>query len=251
MGQVVRCEFYDTLYDFSCINKALFCSCSLHRLVFIDWIIVHKTVYQAPLFLLHLLFNINIWALQFLTVRFHQFDKSICLRIWKCLKTIEWVANSCAMSNLSQQSLSVRTLDVVQALSQWESWENDYSYFIYLFIYFIIIIIIIILFYCCLHFYRKKYNFIGTTPSRHMTSIQRRLNVDATSWRCIDVESTLHRRHVPARQLILEILMLTFKYLVCFCFSRTALWEKVTSGRKRLAKAQIRLLRISMYLPYF
>ena len=31
-----------------------------------------------------------------------------------------------------------------------------------------------------------------------MTSIQRRLNVDATSWRCIDVEATLYRRHVSA-----------------------------------------------------
>ena len=31
-----------------------------------------------------------------------------------------------------------------------------------------------------------------------MTSIQRRLNVDATSWRCIDVETTLYKRHVPA-----------------------------------------------------
>ena len=31
-----------------------------------------------------------------------------------------------------------------------------------------------------------------------MTLIQRRLNVDATSWRCIDVEPTLYKRHVPA-----------------------------------------------------
>ena len=31
-----------------------------------------------------------------------------------------------------------------------------------------------------------------------MTAIQRRLNVDATSWRCIDVETTLYKRHVPA-----------------------------------------------------
>ena len=30
-----------------------------------------------------------------------------------------------------------------------------------------------------------------------MTLIQRRLNVDATSWRCIHVESTLYKRHVP------------------------------------------------------
>ena len=30
-----------------------------------------------------------------------------------------------------------------------------------------------------------------------MTLIQRRLNVDATSWRCIDVEPTLYKRHVP------------------------------------------------------
>ena len=35
-------------------------------------------------------------------------------------------------------------------------------------------------------------------PSGHMTSIQRRLNDDATSWRCIDVETTLYRRHVSA-----------------------------------------------------
>ena len=35
-------------------------------------------------------------------------------------------------------------------------------------------------------------------PSGHMTLIQRRLNVDATSWRCIDVEPTLYKRHVPA-----------------------------------------------------
>ena len=31
-----------------------------------------------------------------------------------------------------------------------------------------------------------------------MTLIQRRLNVDATSWRSIDVEPTLYKRHVPA-----------------------------------------------------
>ena len=35
-------------------------------------------------------------------------------------------------------------------------------------------------------------------PRGHMTSIQRRLNVDATSWRCIDDELTLYKRHVPA-----------------------------------------------------
>ena len=31
-----------------------------------------------------------------------------------------------------------------------------------------------------------------------MTFIQRRINVDATSWRCIDVDSTLSQRGVPA-----------------------------------------------------
>ena len=36
------------------------------------------------------------------------------------------------------------------------------------------------------------------SPSGHMTLIQRRLNVDATSWRCIDVEPTLYKRHMPA-----------------------------------------------------
>ena len=31
-----------------------------------------------------------------------------------------------------------------------------------------------------------------------MTFIQRRGHVDATSWRCIDVEATLYKRYVPA-----------------------------------------------------
>ena len=35
-------------------------------------------------------------------------------------------------------------------------------------------------------------------PCRHMTLIQRRLNVDATSWHCIEVELTLYKHHVPA-----------------------------------------------------
>ena len=35
-------------------------------------------------------------------------------------------------------------------------------------------------------------------PSGHMTFIQRRINVDATSWRCIDVNATLYKRHVHA-----------------------------------------------------
>ena len=38
----------------------------------------------------------------------------------------------------------------------------------------------------------------GQLPSGHITFIQRCLNVDATSWRCIDVEATLYRRHVSA-----------------------------------------------------
>ena len=39
---------------------------------------------------------------------------------------------------------------------------------------------------------------IRTKPSGHMTLIQRPLNVDATSWRCIHVEPTLYKHHVPA-----------------------------------------------------
>ena len=35
-------------------------------------------------------------------------------------------------------------------------------------------------------------------PSRQVTLRQRRINVDATSWRCIDVDTTLYKRHVPA-----------------------------------------------------
>ena len=35
-------------------------------------------------------------------------------------------------------------------------------------------------------------------PSGHITILQRRFNVNETSWRCIDVEATLYKRHVPA-----------------------------------------------------
>ena len=44
-------------------------------------------------------------------------------------------------------------------------------------------------------------------PSGHMTFIQRRLNVDAMSGRCIDVEATLYLRHVPAG---LDLVTLTY-----------------------------------------
>ena len=45
-----------------------------------------------------------------------------------------------------------------------------------------------------------------TYPSGHMTSIQRRLNFDAC--RCIDVETTLYKRHVPAGMLPASLKML-------------------------------------------
>ena len=37
-----------------------------------------------------------------------------------------------------------------------------------------------------------------------MTLIQRRLKVDATSWRCIDFEPALHKRHVRAGKFLTE-----------------------------------------------
>ena len=39
---------------------------------------------------------------------------------------------------------------------------------------------------------------IENLSSRHITLIRRRHNVDATSWRCIDIVATLYKRHVPA-----------------------------------------------------
>ena len=45
-------------------------------------------------------------------------------------------------------------------------------------------------------------------PSRHMTFVQRPIKVDATSWRCIDVDATLSQRCVPAgkiRQLLDQV----------------------------------------------
>ena len=42
-----------------------------------------------------------------------------------------------------------------------------------------------------------KLNF-GSTPSGHMVFLQHRINVDATSWRCIDVDVTLSQLYVHA-----------------------------------------------------
>ena len=44
---------------------------------------------------------------------------------------------------------------------------------------------------------------VWSTPSWHMTFIQLRLNVDATSWPCIDIEATLCKRHVSAGTIII------------------------------------------------
>ena len=48
-------------------------------------------------------------------------------------------------------------------------------------------------------------------PSGHMTFIQRRINVDATSWRCIDVGTTLYKRHMSAGKHFLDIIIIVFK----------------------------------------
>ena len=32
-------------------------------------------------------------------------------------------------------------------------------------------------------------------PSGRITFVQRRINVDVTSWRFVDIDATLHRRH--------------------------------------------------------
>ena len=38
----------------------------------------------------------------------------------------------------------------------------------------------------------------SSDPNEHKTFLQCHLNVDATSWRCIDVQATLYKRHVSA-----------------------------------------------------
>ena len=51
----------------------------------------------------------------------------------------------------------------------------------------------------CMFSWRNQKNIMWLSlPSRHITLIQRRHNVDATSWHCIDVVATLYKRHVPA-----------------------------------------------------
>ena len=52
-------------------------------------------------------------------------------------------------------------------------------------------------------------------PCKHMTLIQRLLNVDATSWRCIDVGPTLFKRHVPAGSLAATQLQVSYSAMDC------------------------------------
>ena len=53
-------------------------------------------------------------------------------------------------------------------------------------------------------------------PSRHMKLIQHRLNVDATSWRCIDVEPTLYKRRMPAGYWLFQSGS-SLSVLLCLC----------------------------------
>ena len=50
-----------------------------------------------------------------------------------------------------------------------------------------------------------------------MTLVQSRLKVDATSWRCIDVEPTLYTRHVPTAILSINLLNLSWIKNVSIC----------------------------------
>ena len=50
-------------------------------------------------------------------------------------------------------------------------------------------------------------------PSGHMTFIQSRLNVDATSGLCIDVEATLYRRHVAAGFILKKVDIYIYIYI--------------------------------------
>ena len=43
---------------------------------------------------------------------------------------------------------------------------------------------------------------------------QRHVNVDATSWRFIGVEATLHKRHVPARMDLSIIVVYVWSYVM-------------------------------------
>ena len=49
--------------------------------------------------------------------------------------------------------------------------------------------------------------------------MQRQLNVDATSWRCIDVEATLYKRHVPAGMIrfMRAFVSVCVRTCVCVC----------------------------------
>ena len=53
-----------------------------------------------------------------------------------------------------------------------------------------------------------------------MTCIQRRRNVDATSWRCIDVQATLYTRHVPA-----GLVLMLLERMVMSNVKLAVIWE--------------------------
>ena len=82
--------------------------------------------------------------------------------------------------------------------------------------------------------YRLLINKINKTESSlggHMTFNQCRFNFDATSWRCIDIETTLSQRWVPNGPVLFALIFTvkgtTFFRFYLFCFSTLGrLWLK-------------------------
>ena len=99
--------------------------------------------------------------------------------------------------------------------------------------------------------YKQSTLVISTSPSGHMTLIQRCLNVDATSWRCIDVEPTLYKHHVPAGLLWWITAFLEVKIWSLFKHGNVITGNKILWKRGEIAlKEQILFFStiFSMYL---
>ena len=78
-------------------------------------------------------------------------------------------------------------------------------------------------------------------PSGHTTFIQRHLNVNAMSWRCIDVEATLYRRYVSAGK--------NRCVRQNWTFGRTVLFSPITEARlpRLFASAQPRINKSNIW----
>ena len=89
---------------------------------------------------------------------------------------------------------------------------------------------------------------LDSIPRRHMTLIQRRFNLDETSWRCIDAEPTLYKRHVPAG---IVVILFISSYLNWWLYHYLHAWIGKTYWKFCYLPSQGNSHVLSFFYPVF